>query len=67
MPSNGTECEWVNPFIFLTRFVWIYENFENNFGLKHRFVKYLKEICAYSFAQHFSFKYLLENAFITVI
>ena len=36
--------------------VWIYGSFDNNFGLKKDFTKYLKESCWLSSKQHFSLK-----------
>ena len=31
--------------IYLTSVVWTRHTFENNFGMKHQFAKYLKESC----------------------
>ena len=42
-------------------------SFENNFEIKHKFTKYLKESYCLASDEHFSFKYVHENAFISKI
>ena len=49
--------------IYLTKIVWTSHTFENDFGMKHEFVKYLKESCRWSSDEHFSFKYFPNIAF----
>ena len=41
--------------------------FGNNFEIKHKFTKCLKESCCLASDQHFSFKLFQENAFISKI
>ena len=48
--------------ISLTCVVWTCHIFENNFGMKHKFLKYLKEICILSIDEQFSFNYFLNIA-----
>ena len=50
--------------ISLTIVVWISNTFENNFEIKHKLEKYLKENCVLSSYQHCSFKYFLKIHFI---
>ena len=40
-----------------------FDTFQNNFGINHKFTKYLKESCGFDFNQHFSFKYFLKKCF----
>ena len=49
----------INPF-FLTFVVWTFESFKNNFGINHKFTKYLKESRVLDFDQHFYLEYLLK-------
>ena len=42
--------------------VWIYDTFEDIFGNKHNFTKYLKESCGLGSEQHFCCKYFLKNS-----
>ena len=52
--------------IFWTSVVWTYDTvdtFQNNFGINHKFSKYLKESCGLDFNQHFSFKYFPKFVF----
>ena len=44
--------------------IWIYRTFENNFGIKHTFQKYLRESWWLVTDWHFPFKYFLEKAFV---
>ena len=46
------------------RVVWIYDTFENNFEITHKFTKYLKEGCGLGYDQHFSLKYFPKNALV---
>ena len=48
--------------ISLKRIVCILETFENNFGVNHKFTKYLKEGCGLNLDQHSSCKYFLQIA-----
>ena len=41
--------------------------YENNLEMKHKLAKYLMESCYLASDQHFSFKYFLENAFVSKI
>ena len=41
--------------------VWNYSSFENNFGIKLNFTKYLKGSCGLGFDQHFLFKFFFEK------
>ena len=50
-----------------TNVVWITDTFENKFEIKHKFIEYLKGICALGSYQHFSFKYFQKKAFIKKI
>ena len=50
--------------IFLTNVVWTFNIFENNFGIKPKFTKYLKEDCVMDFDQHFSCICFLLIAFV---
>ena len=45
----------------LEYFVCYFSNFENNFGIKSKFTKYLKESCYLASHQHFSFKCFFRN------
>ena len=47
--------------------VWTCQTFENNFGMKYKFAKSLKETCRYKSNEQFSFKKFLNNAFIREI
>ena len=38
-----------------------------NYGINHKFTKYLKEGCVLDFDQHFSFKYFLKTPFVRAI
>ena len=51
------------PEIDSTSVIWTCHIFENNFGTKHKFTKYLKESCRQHFDEHFSFKYFRNIAF----
>ena len=53
--------------IYLTSVVWTFHTFEDNFEMKHKFAKYLKESCRLSSDEQFSFKYFLEVAFVREI
>ena len=44
-------------------YVWMHDNFEDNFVIKRDFTKYLKESCSFSCDTHFPFKYFLEDNF----
>ena len=63
----------INPFMpedYLTAnllVVWTCQTFENNFGMKYKFAKYLKETCRYKSDEQFSYKYFLNIAFIKEI
>ena len=46
-----------------TSVCWTYYNFYDNFGMKHKFAKYLKGCCRMSSDEKFSFKYFLNIAF----
>ena len=41
--------------------------YEDNFRIKQKFPKYLKESCCLASGQHSSFKYFQENAFVSKI
>ena len=43
--------------------VLINDTFDNNFGVKNDFTKYLKESCWYCSEKYFSFKYFPKYAF----
>ena len=47
--------------------VWTCQTFENNFGTKHKFPKYLNGYCRKSSDEQFSIKYFLYIAFIREI
>ena len=61
----------LNPFtsweIYLTSVVWTCHTFENNFRIKHKFAKYLKESCRLSSDEQIFFKYLLNISFVREI
>ena len=60
----------VNPLtlsVSLEGIVCYSHNFENKFGIKHNFTKYLKESCCLASNEHFSFKYFQENVFLSKI
>ena len=59
---NGS-TNWC-PKIYLTSVICTYHTIENNFGMKHRLAKYSKESCIWSSDEQFSFKYLLDIAFV---
>ena len=46
--------------IYLTSIVWTRQTFENNFGMKHKFARYLKGSYRQSSDEHFFFKYFLN-------
>ena len=46
----------------LTSLVWTYDTWNSNFGIKHKFKKYLKESCWFSSDQHFLLNFLSKNA-----
>ena len=53
--------------ISLTFVVWTYDTFENIFGMKQQFEKYLKESWRKSSDEQFSFKYFHYTAFVREI
>ena len=57
-----------NPFTFrvhLESIVCYSPTFENNFGIKEMFTKYLKESCCLASDQYFSIRCFPENAFVS--
>ena len=40
-----------------TNVVWTYDTYEKNFGFRHGFIKYLKDISWFSYDQHFLFNF----------
>ena len=52
-------------FSILLNVFWNFDIFGNNFGINHKIMKYLKEICVLGSDQHLSFKYfsILLNVF----
>ena len=57
--SLTLECQEI-----LTGVVWTIDIFENNFGITHKFTKYLKGSRVLNFDQRFSFKYFMKIAFV---
>ena len=53
--------------VYSTCVVWTFQTFENNFGMQHKFTKYLKESCRQCCDEQFSFKYFLNFAFVREI
>ena len=47
--------------------VWTCQTFENNFGTKNKFAKYLKESCRDSPDEQFSLKYFLDISLVREI
>ena len=47
--------------------VWIRQTFENNFRMKHKIAKYLKESCKSSSEEQFSFGYFVNIAYVRKI
>ena len=47
----------------LTRVVWTFNYFENNFGFDNNFTKYSKETCGLDFVHYFTFKYFVKIPF----
>ena len=43
--------------ILLTSVVWTHHTFENNFRVRHKFLKYLEEICRMGSEERLSIKY----------
>ena len=57
----------LNPFTLrvpVQNVVCYFHTFENDFGIKRKFTKYLKESCCFTSGKHFSFKYFPKNAFV---
>ena len=53
--------------IYLISVVWIWQTFENKFGMKHKFAKYLNESCRKNCDEYLSFKHFLHIAFVREI
>ena len=53
--------------ISLIRIIWTLDNFDNNYGINHRFRKKLMESFVLYYDQHFSFKYFLKIPFVREI
>ena len=62
--------EEVNPFtlrVTLESIVCYSHTFENNLGIKRKFIKYLKESCSLASDQHFSIKCSQKKASVSKI
>ena len=53
--------------VFLEGIICYSHTFDNDFWIKRKFTKYLKESCCLAADQHFSFKCFQENAFVNKI
>ena len=53
--------------MYLTSVDWTCHTFENNFRMKYKFAKYLKESCRQSFDEQFSLKYFPNIALVREI
>ena len=53
--------------INFTCVIWTCHTFKNNFGIKHKLAKYLKESCRQSSDEQFSLKYFLYIVFVREI
>ena len=55
------------PWRLTTSVVWTCQTSENNFAMKHKFAKYLKESCSWNSDEQLSLKYFLNIAFVREI
>ena len=48
-------------------YVCFFDAFENNFGIEHKFPKYLNESCRFASDQHFSSEYFHKDLLVKKI
>ena len=64
---QGERVNSVMPAVPLTRVVWTFDKFGDNFGINLKWTEYLKGSCELRYKQHFSLKYFLKNALVGTI